>query len=41
MLRKQIMAQTDIQVLSRWIKIAAKSESIAEFEETVGLVQLQ
>ena len=41
MLRKQIMAQTDIQVLSRWIKIAAKSESIGEFEEAVGLVQLQ
>ena len=41
MLRKQIMAQTDIQVLSRWHKLAAKSESIAEFEETVGLVQLQ
>ena len=41
MLRKQIMAQTDIQILSRWHKLAAKSESIAEFEETVGLVQLQ
>jgi len=40
-LKKHIMEQTDITVLSRWHKIAAKSASIAEFEEVVGLVQLQ
>ena len=40
-MKKHIMEQTDITVLSRWHKIAAKSVSIAEFEEVVGLVQLQ
>ncbi|MDE7183555.1 MAG: Rpn family recombination-promoting nuclease/putative transposase [Lachnospiraceae bacterium] len=40
-LRKQIMEQKDVKVLSIWLKTAAKSESIAEFEESVGLVQLQ
>lgn len=39
-LRKQVMEQTDIKVLGSWLKVAAKSESIAEFEEAVGLVQL-
>lgn len=40
-LRKQIMEQKDVKVLSSWLKTAAKAESIAEFEESVGLVQLQ
>ena len=40
-LRKQIMEQKDVKVLSIWLKIAAKSASIEEFEESVGLVQLQ
>jgi hypothetical protein len=40
-LKNHIMEQTDITVLSRWHKIAARSESIEEFEEAVGLVQLQ
>ena len=40
-LRKQIMEQKDVKVLSSWLKIAAKSASIEEFEESVGLVQLQ
>ena len=40
-LRKLIMEQKDVKVLSSWLKIAAKSASIAEFEEAVGLVQLQ
>ena len=35
------MEQKDVKVLSSWLKIAAKSASIAEFEEAVGLVQLQ
>ncbi|MDE6364944.1 MAG: hypothetical protein K2L86_11920 [Lachnospiraceae bacterium] len=39
-LRKHIMEQTDVKVLSRWLKIAARSESIEEFEESVGMVQL-
>ena len=40
-LKNHIMEQTDITVLSRWHKIAAKSESIEEFEESVGLMQLR
>ena len=40
-LKNHIMEQTDITVLNRWHKIAARSESIEEFEEAVGLVQLQ
>ena len=40
-MKNHIMEQTDITVLSRWHKIAARSESIEEFEEAVGLVQLQ
>lgn len=40
-LRKQIMEQKDVKVLSSWLKIAAKSASIEEFEESVGLVQLR
>jgi len=39
-LRKYIMEQTDLELLSKWHKIAAKSESIEEFEESIGLVQL-
>ncbi len=38
-LRKQIMEQKDVKVLSSWLKIAARSESIEEFEESIGLVQ--
>ena len=40
-LRKRIMEQKDIKVLSRWLKTAARSESIEAFEESVGLVQMQ
>ena len=40
-LRNQIMEQKDITVLSSWHKIAAKSASIEEFEESIGLVQLR
>ncbi|EOS36362.1 hypothetical protein C804_00688, partial [Lachnospiraceae bacterium A4] len=29
-----------LELLSKWHKIAAKSESIEEFEESIGLVQL-
>lgn len=32
-LEKQIQAEADLQVLSRWLKAAAKAESIAEFEK--------
>lgn len=39
-LRKYIMEQTDVKVLSRWLKAAARSESIEKFEESVGMVQL-
>ncbi len=40
-LRKYIMEQTDLELLSKWHKIAARTESIEEFEESIGLVQLQ
>ncbi len=39
-LKKHIMEQTDIKVLSRWLKDAARIESIEAFEESIGLVQL-
>lgn len=34
-LQKRIQAETDLQVLHRWLKAAAKAESIAEFERQV------
>lgn len=39
-LRKRIMEQKDIKVLSKWLKTAARSESIEAFEDSVGLVQI-
>ena len=39
-LKKHIMEQTDIKVLSGWLKDAAKAESIEAFEKSIGLVQL-
>ncbi len=39
-LRKHIMQQTNIKVLGNWLKIAARSSSIEEFEKSIGLVQV-
>lgn len=32
-LKERIQAETDMQVLGKWLKAAAKAESIAEFEK--------
>ena len=39
-LRKHIMEQTDLEILRKWHKKAAKAESIKEFEQAVGLMQV-
>ena len=38
--RKLIAEQTDVDVLRRWLKTAAKAQSVEEFEKTTGLVDL-
>ena len=35
-----IMEQTDLEILKKWLKAAAKAKSIEEFEQAVGLVQV-
>ncbi len=40
MLRNYIMKQTDLEVLRRWHKIAAKADSIRDFEQAVGLLSM-
>ncbi|MCI8901557.1 MAG: hypothetical protein HFH76_13240 [Lachnospiraceae bacterium] len=37
-LEKLIMEQTDLEVLRRWHKLAAKAESIEAFEKAAGLI---
>ena len=37
-LRNCIMEQTDLELLRKWLKAAAKAESIEEFEQTIGLM---
>ena len=39
-LRNYIMKQTDLEVLRRWHKIAAKADSIKEFEQAVGMLAI-
>ena len=39
-LKTCIMEQTDLELLKKWHKAAAKAKSIEEFEEAVGLVQI-
>ena len=39
-LKACIMEQTDLELLKKWHKAAAKATSIEEFEEAVGLVQV-
>lgn len=40
-LKNLIMEQTDVNVLHKWLKAAAKAESIEEFEKAVGLVNMK
>ena len=40
MLRNYIMKQTDLEVLRRWHKIAARADSIKDFEQAVGLLSM-
>ena len=39
-LKACIMEQNDLELLRKWLKIAARAESIEEFERAVGLVQV-
>ena len=39
-LRSCIMEQTDLELLRKWLKAAAKAKSIEEFEQAVGLLQV-
>ncbi len=39
-LKTCIMEQTDLELLKKWHKAAAKATSIEEFEQAVGLVQV-
>ena len=39
-LRNCIVEQTDLELLKKWLKVAAKAESIEEFEQTVGLMHV-
>ena len=39
-LKACIMEQTDLELLKKWHKAAAKAKSIEEFEQAVGLVQV-
>jgi len=38
-LRNQIIEQTDLEVLKKWHKIAARAESIEDFEEKAGILE--
>ena len=40
-LKKLIREQTDDKVLQKWLKAAAKVDSIEEFERSIGLVDLE
>ena len=37
-LRAQIMAEKDLQVLSKWLKLAAKADSMEAFLEKKNLI---
>ena len=40
-LKTRIMEQTDLELLKKWLKAAAKAKSIEEFEQAVELVQIE
>jgi hypothetical protein len=35
------MDQSDIEVLTGWFRAAARAETIEEFEQAIGLMQMQ
>ena len=39
-LRNYVMEQTDLEVLRKWHKMAARADSIKEFEQAVGLLSM-
>ena len=39
-LKKHIIEQTNLELLKKWHKAAAKAKSIEEFEQTIGLMQV-
>ena len=39
-LKTCIMEQTDLELLKKWHKTAAKAKSIEDFEQAIGLVQV-
>ena len=39
-LKTCIMEQTDLELLRKWHKTAARAKSIEEFEQTIGLMQI-
>lgn len=39
-LRDYIMEQTDLELLTKWHKAAARATSIKKFEQDIGVVQL-
>ena len=39
-LKKHIIEQTNLELLKKWHKAAAKAKSIEEFEQAIGLVQV-
>ena len=39
-LKTCIIEQTDLELLRKWLKIAARAKSIEEFEQTIGLMQI-
>lgn len=39
-LRNRIMRQTNLETLSRWHKLAARAQSIEDFEQAIGLAKL-
>lgn len=40
-LQNYIMEQTDLELLKKWHKAAARAESIEGFEQAAGIVQMQ
>ncbi len=40
-LENLIMKQTDAQTLQKWLKTAARADSIKEFEKSIGLISLE
>ena len=39
-LKTRIMEQTDLELLKKWLKAAAKAKSLEEFEQAVGLLHV-